>query len=175
MATHYNFSTLQLYNSLQPTFGTTTTSRIGYYRIQSVSTIEEETLLVALWKLRHNEEFLPVNQVLIDSGVFEFNRVVNASVDVTSLIGSTINVRASFFDFLNNPLGLHFCNWSILEEPDECSRTEPVYSSGLKGDKQIREDDEIVELQIANAILDMDEQIQASDDYYDNLFYDLHN
>jgi len=175
MATHYNYSTLQLYNSLQPAHGTTTTARIGYYQIRFITTVEEEVLLIALWKLRHNEEFLPVNQVVINSDVFEFNRVVNASVDVTSLIGSILNVRASFIDFLENPLGLHICNWSIVVEPEVRSEEETVSPSALKVKQQIEEDAEIVELELANAMLDIDEQLKASDDYFDNLFYDLHN
>ncbi|WP_231492239.1 hypothetical protein, partial [Pedobacter sp. Leaf170] len=164
------------YAYLQPTFGTSTTARIGYYQIQSTTIIDEENiLLIALWKLRYNEEFLPTNQVLIDSDVFEFNRVLNASVDVTSLIGCTLNVRASFIDFLENRLGLHICNWSIVEEPDVRSEQETISPSALKVKKQIEEDAEIVELELANATLDIDEQLQASDDYFDNLFYDLHN
>jgi len=176
MAIHYNFPTLQLYNSLQPAFGTTTTPRIGYYQIQSMAIVgEENILLVALWKLRYNEEFLPANQVLIDSDVFQFNRVLNASVDVTSLIGCTLNVRASLIDFLENPLGLHICNWSVVEEPEFRSEQEIISPSALKVKQQIEEDAEIVELELANAMLDIDEQLQASDDYFDNLFYDLHD
>lgn len=173
MATHYNFSTLQLYNSLQPAFGTTTTARIGYYNIQSIVTIEEEVFLVALWKLRYNEEFQSTNQILIDSDVFEFNRVVNASVDVTNLFGCTLNVRASYIDLQN--LGLHFCNWSIFEEAGEAIEDDDINPSGLKVKQQIEQDAEVIELEVANAILDMDEALQAWDDYQDNLFYDLHN
>jgi len=173
MATHYNFSTLQLYNSLQPAFGTTTTARIGYYIIQSIVTIEEEVLFVALWKLRRNEEFQSTNQVLIESDVFEFNRVVNASVDVTSLIGCTLNVRASYIDL--QTLGFHFCNWSILEEATAAIEDENINPSGLKVKQQIEDDAKVVELEIANAMLDMDEALQAWDEYQENLFYDLHN
>ncbi len=55
MAKHYNYSSLQLYNSLQPVFGVATTPRIGYYKIQSTVTIDdnEEVLFISLWKLRY--------------------------------------------------------------------------------------------------------------------------
>ncbi|WP_316808091.1 hypothetical protein [Pedobacter agri] len=158
---------------MQPAFGKTTTARIGYYNIQSIVTIDDEILLVALWKLRFNEDFLPVNQVLIDSDAFEFNPVVNASVDVTNLIGCTLNVRASYIDLQN--FVSHTCNWSIIEDLGETVEDEKVNATGLKADKQLVEDAQAVELQIANAMLDMDEAVQAWDDYQANLFYDLHN
>lgn len=113
--------------------------------------------------------------MLIESEVFEFNSVINASIDVIGLVGCTINVRASYIDFLNNAEGSHICNWSIVEEAEESSENDTIYPSALKVKQQIEQDAEVVELEVANAILDMDEALQAWDDYQDNLFYDLHN
>jgi len=97
MVTHYNYSSLQLYNSLQPVFGVATTPRIGYYKIQSVITIDDskEVLFLSLWKLRFNEEFQNINQVLVDTEIFEFNATINASVDIMG-ISAKMASRSAF-------------------------------------------------------------------------------
>jgi hypothetical protein len=175
-----DFSTLDLYRSLQPHGINSYAPRRGYYYVLQTTKIilpghvYPVDFAKAIWKLAEEENFNPVNIVEIQLESFKHNVIPNSDKILKNLVGKTVSVSSSFITMDAFNKRKFICNWKIHNEIEDeylnQSIDEPTIDEVIF--YQI-EEAELLDIELANTVLDIEEAFIEMDNFESNMFLDM--